>query len=560
MYRFNRFYLIGALIAAYTIPFITFTSPAPTTEPDTQPQLILEAATQQIVLTQPAEESFNWIKMIWTIYIIVTVMLLIKNIISVAAIKRIQGKKEVYQNYRIILIQKNIAPFSFWNTIYLGENYIKDDELDPRIFLHEKSHIDQKHSMDLIFIELFKIFTWFNPVLFLYKKAITTNHEFLADEAVLNSRFNIKDYQNLILDEIISSQNPRLTHSFNFNNTKKRFIMMNAKKSRLSPLKKATGLIAIAIAATLFAEKKYPGNSMNTVQSDIIAHKAAGSEAADPYQEFKDILNKYSDLLNSKKYAEFSKKITPEDKIRLEELYNQLTDAQRNEQKITFVVIPSLKKRIPTENELHSFLNKTQYAVWIDSEKIENSSLKNYKTSDFSHVSISKVAKNARTTRNPQPYQVTLMTHDYFEKSKKERSATAMGFKTQAYQPSSDTIAPKNLSNLKEGKYTNASTDQDFVQAELPDGWDDLKKQLSKTYDTNLFAGKEGLIKSTALIHIDETGKVGQITATGNNEKFNNELVRTLIALNKDKKWNPATRNGIPTSTIVRFPAAISFQ
>jgi len=435
MHRFNRFYLIGSLLLSYAIPFITFTSEAPLSENSPKPQLIFEEAVQQIVFVQPEKESFDWMNLVLTVYAAITFIVLIKSILSIAAIKRIQGRKQIYQHYNIVLVQKNISPFSFWNTIYLGENYVQNGVIDPRIFLHEKSHVDQKHSVDLMFIELFKIFSWFNPVLFLYKKAMITNHEFLADETVLNSQFNIKDYQNLILDEMINSQNLSLTHSFNFNNTKKRFIMMNAKKSKLILFKKAVGFTALVAAAALFAEKKYVNTDISADISKEVTYKNSDRAAApDPYKEFKDILNKYSDLLNNRQYAEFSKKITEEDKARLEELYAQLTDAQKDEQKITFITVPALKKRIPTENELNSFLNKSNYAVWIDSKKIENSTLKNYKTSDFSHVSISKVYKNARTARNPQPYQVTLLTHSSFEKYQKEKSATAMGFKAQAYK------------------------------------------------------------------------------------------------------------------------------
>jgi beta-lactamase regulating signal transducer with metallopeptidase domain len=150
-----------------------------------------------------------------------------------------------------MVMKENIPPFSFWNTIYLGEDYIKNNMIDPRIFLHEAGHIKQKHSLDLIFLDIMKIFTWFNPALFLYKKAILTNHEFLADEAVLNNRYNIKEYQNLILNEIVNNQNLPLTHSFNFNNTKKRFIMMTAKKSKFIVVKKAAGIMAM-IAAVAF--------------------------------------------------------------------------------------------------------------------------------------------------------------------------------------------------------------------------------------------------------------------------------------------------------------------
>lgn len=451
MYRFNRFYLIGSLILAYIIPFITVTSEAQISEMGTKPQLIFEEATQQMVFVQPMEESFNWTNTVWICYAAVTVILLIRNISSIAAIKKIQGRKQIYQRYHVVLTKKGFSPFSFWNTIYLGENYMQNNMIDPRIFLHEKSHLDQKHSIDLMFIQLLKIFTWFNPVLFIYKKAMTTNHEFLADEAVLNSKFNMTDYQNLILDEIVSSQGPSLTHSFNFNNTKKRFIMMNTKKSKFILLKKAAGFTALVAATALFAEKKYVNTVADMPGSKEVVYKSPGNTTVqDPYKEFKDILNRYSDLLNNRKYAEFSKKVTEEDKARLEELYAQLTDAQKDEQKITFISVPALKKRIPTEKELSSFLNKSNYAVWIDSKKIENSSLKNYKTSDFSHVSISKVYKNARTARNPQPYQVSLMTPPFFEKSQKEMPFKIMGFKGQAYKGSPNIATSEKSSGLKQ--------------------------------------------------------------------------------------------------------------
>lgn len=235
IYRFNRFYLLGSLILSYVIPFITITIQV--SKPISQPQLVLEETAQRIILTHAEPESFNWINIVWIIYAFVTLILLIKSILAFVAIKRIQGKECIYQNQKVILTQENFAPFSFWNTIYMGKAYVKNNEIDPRIFLHEKSHLDQKHSIDLVFIDFLKIFTWFNPILFLYRRAAITNHEFLADEAVLSKRFNRKEYQNLILDEIINNENWALTHSFNFNNTKKRFIMMNAKKNQTQPIK-----------------------------------------------------------------------------------------------------------------------------------------------------------------------------------------------------------------------------------------------------------------------------------------------------------------------------------
>jgi hypothetical protein len=254
MYVFNRFYLIFSLLLSYTVPFISIKSETP--KPSNRFQTTIEA-TQDVLDLTAGHENFDQINFIWIIYGTVTLFLLTKTILSILKIKKIKGEKIIYKNQTVVLVDENISPFSFWNTIYLGKNYLIYNQIDPRIFLHEKSHIDQKHSIDLLFIEIIKIVTWFNPSLYFYKKAIVANHEFLADEAVLDKKFNVKDYQHLILDEIISQKNYNLTHTFNFNNTKKRFIMMNAKKSKLTNFKKVAIAPVLLLAFGLFVQKTY---------------------------------------------------------------------------------------------------------------------------------------------------------------------------------------------------------------------------------------------------------------------------------------------------------------
>lgn len=254
MYGFNRFYLLFSLVFSCTVPFISIQSEAQ--KPVNRLQKTIEA-TQQVMDITPKQESFNWMNLIWILYGIVTLIFLIRTIISYLKIKNLKGEKMIYQNQNIIITNEPISPFSFWNTIYLGKNYLIDNKIDSRIFLHEKSHLEQKHSIDIIIVEIIKAFTWFNPSVYFYKKAIITNHEFLADESVLKNDFTIKDYQNLILEEIISNQNYNLTHTFNFKNTKKRFIMMNTKKSKLADLKKVISIPVLLIAFGLFVQKTY---------------------------------------------------------------------------------------------------------------------------------------------------------------------------------------------------------------------------------------------------------------------------------------------------------------
>lgn len=263
MHQFNRFYLLFSLIFSYTVPFISIKTENP--KPVSRLQKTIEA-TQQVLDLTPKQESFNWINLVWIIYGIVTLIFLTKFIVSIIKIKNLKGEKIVYQNYNVLITKENISPFSFLNTIYLSNNYLINNKIDLRIFLHEKSHLEQKHSIDLLFIEILKAFTWFIPSIYFYKKAIITNHEFLADEYVLKIDFNVKDYQNLILDEIISTQNYNLTHTFNFKNTKKRFIMMNTKKSKLTTLKKAISIPVLLLAFGLFVQKTYANTIENIIK------------------------------------------------------------------------------------------------------------------------------------------------------------------------------------------------------------------------------------------------------------------------------------------------------
>jgi beta-lactamase regulating signal transducer with metallopeptidase domain len=263
MYQFNRFYLLFSLIFSYTVPFISIKTETP--KPANRLQTTIEATRQVLDLT-PTQESLNWTTIVWIFYGIVTLILLIKGVIAVLKIKTLKGEKIIYQNQPVILTTEDLSPFSFWKTIYLGKNYLINNKIDSRIFLHEKSHLEQKHSIDLLFVEILKIFTWFNPSVYFYKKAIVTNHEFLADESVLKNDFNVKDYQNLILDEIISTQNYNLTHTFNFHNTKKRFIMMNTKKSKFTNIKKAVSIPILIAAFGLFVQKTYANNIEHAIK------------------------------------------------------------------------------------------------------------------------------------------------------------------------------------------------------------------------------------------------------------------------------------------------------
>ena len=255
MFLFNRFYLLTALIFSYAIPFIKITLP----ETSSQQKVLLidQIPAQQLLRSSNNTSQFDWSSLLVIAYVLVSLILMIKLVIAFKKIISLRGIEIIYQNQKIKIIEKNLPPFSFWKTIYLNKKYFENGKIDERIFQHEKTHIAQKHSLDILFLEILKVTSWFNPALYIYKKAMSDNHEFLADNSIILQNTDVKDYQRLILSEMLQTQNISLTHQFNYNNTKKRFIMMTRKKSKFEKTKKLFAVSAFAGLSILFVQKVY---------------------------------------------------------------------------------------------------------------------------------------------------------------------------------------------------------------------------------------------------------------------------------------------------------------
>ena len=308
---FNRFYLIFSVIFFLFIPFLTIELSEFTKE---KPMLLIEQEIPQPILTVQIieEKSFDFTQIIMTVYFLIAVFLLAKFIFSILKIKNLKGRKIIYKSRNVILLKPDLAPFSFWNTIYISEKSFTDFEIDERVFLHEEIHIQQKHSLDLIFIELIKSILWLNPFFYFYKNAMINNHEFLADEEVINQNTDIKNYQELILQEVMKQQNLTLTHQFNFNNTKKRFIMMTKQNSKFAKAKKMIALPLFAITTVVFAEKVYANDKISA--PEIKLEKKFQNEKVLFSQEFFKKVK--TDTISPKKARETKaeiKKITPDE-------------------------------------------------------------------------------------------------------------------------------------------------------------------------------------------------------------------------------------------------------
>lgn len=253
MFRFNRWYLLATLTGSFIIPLIPFSGIFGTVpfQSISLPQTVLLNELVIDITNENPSQSFNWIFWTKVFFAIGAVFFLFRFVKELIKIRRLyqQSEKEIYDGLVVCKIQQSHQVFSFGRTVFIDCKLFDTINKNQTIWIHEKTHILQAHSVDVVLIELCKIFFWFHPLVYLYERHIKMNHEYLADEAVLNQTNDVKAYQYKLLD-YLENTNSSLASTFNFKLTQKRFMMM---KNQTNPaIKMMTKVfVAFGIIATI---------------------------------------------------------------------------------------------------------------------------------------------------------------------------------------------------------------------------------------------------------------------------------------------------------------------
>lgn len=440
---FNRWYLILSIVFAlfygsYTYTYKTVISAEPLIE---QP-ILNDFTPQKIILNnQSVESEINYLAyFLGFIYLSGFIFFTFRFARNLLYFSRLKSKnnRSKYKNVSVVLVENLNTSFSFLNTIYVDKSQFENNQVEEELLLHEYHHIKQKHSIDILFVETLTCFMWFNPLLYLYKKAIQLNHEFLADEATLNNVSNKTKYQYLLLQKESLFKNSYLASNFNFLLIKNRLLMMNKTKSKIKSVVFVTG--ALALCAFLFysfcikEELVFQQPKTTTKQHSVSQFNNVGknlnlfSVKEDDSRSFTCVDKKVSD-------AEYFKDVeitvyetkrsvgdgfkaveSINDVILFSKKYQDLTKEELQQYDFLFKQQEGFDKMKISKNELEQYKNKNKYAIWIDDVNVSNEQLNKYKPEDFAYFSGSSVYKNARTKKHPQPFQYSFYTGDYFEK------------------------------------------------------------------------------------------------------------------------------------------------
>lgn len=265
-FQFNRFFLLAGLILSLVIPALQFNWGIEINaehELIAQSQSLFEIEKKDVssgldtTYIKP-EETFlkkTFIAIYWMVFLLLALQLCYR---LHTLYKLTQRPFEKVKGFKIYVLEESKGVFSFFHFLFINAEVFQNKENLDTILLHEHIHRKQRHSVDNLFIEVVSIVFWFNPMIWLFKKAIKQNHEYLADQAC-QAETETTLYQNLILQFAQKQSTGRLVSQFSYPKLKNRIIMMNKNYSNQNRIWKGfLILFAFALFCTLNSFKLTP--------------------------------------------------------------------------------------------------------------------------------------------------------------------------------------------------------------------------------------------------------------------------------------------------------------
>lgn len=267
-FLFARLFLIFSVLLSAVIPMINI----PVWEAALVPQLtevtVGEVSTE-VVQSTVTSFNFNFMALIWAVYgvgVALCMGSIVLQMVNILNIRRV-GQMTTFDGVNIVRSQQNIASFSLFKTIYIGNN-TADTDL-PTIVAHERSHIAHKHSVERVVMEIFKALLWWNPFVWIASRRLVEAHEFEADNDVIGSGCDANLYVATLLKHLFG-YSPEIANGLHNSLTKKRLKMiLKGNSGRYALLRKVAVIPVLGVLFALFSLTTKEAVAQDVQQSKV---------------------------------------------------------------------------------------------------------------------------------------------------------------------------------------------------------------------------------------------------------------------------------------------------
>ncbi|WP_298310630.1 M56 family metallopeptidase [uncultured Aquimarina sp.] len=305
-FNWNRLYLLAVPFLSLILPFIEIdflnSSSAETYVSNIEKTIIASTKTiiPNINQTEASSEAFyqsiNWWIVIYFIGIIVSFIILILKFHKLHILRNVSNITRAFDK-RIVVLPNSSHAFSFWNTIFLGDSLTEEEK--KNIISHELVHVNHKHTIDQISLEILKILLWWNPLIYIYQARITLLHEYIADSVTI-SKVNQRNYIEQLLNAAFQTEKITFINQF-FNQSliKKRILMLQKSQSKSIAKFKYLLLIPVITGILTYTSCKDTDNAKLTDAKERI-RSSNQSDCLNKDSKYDYTLDNYLKVTNGK--------------------------------------------------------------------------------------------------------------------------------------------------------------------------------------------------------------------------------------------------------------------
>lgn len=269
----NRWYLLMGLVTSIILPLITFTKTVWVDPEPISKYIEVVPLVDNTRIRTVTEEPMDWSLILSSAYVLVSLIIILKVGIEIASFfnKIIRLNKEKDSNFTLIYSNSTENPFSFFKYIVINPTLFSKEEYE-HIITHERIHVKQFHSIDVLISKVCCALFWINPIIWLYRKAMLQNLEFIADNHSLEQIENKYEYQKTLLKVVANQQSLSITNPFYQSLIKKRIIMLQTNQSHKRNAWKYATILPVLVGFMLLFQIETIAQTKIVVNSKVVGY------------------------------------------------------------------------------------------------------------------------------------------------------------------------------------------------------------------------------------------------------------------------------------------------
>ena len=255
LHRMNRIMLLTTAVASFILPLCVITMHKTVVVKGLMSEVSIDGLT---AVVEDAPQAAWWQVLLPVLFIAGMLVTLGHTLISILKVWLLIRNSEQHAEADGITLcvtgREDVSPFSFCSYIVMNRSDYESRE--PAIMAHERGHIAQHHSLDVLLVDTLTALQWFNPAMWMLRSDLRAIHEYEADAAVLSQGINMRQYQYLLIQKAVATCGYSVANGITHSTLKNRINMMltNKKSTSKSWLKVAALLPIAGVALALNAE------------------------------------------------------------------------------------------------------------------------------------------------------------------------------------------------------------------------------------------------------------------------------------------------------------------